>query len=246
MCQAHVLRFCCGHGLLMSLEPCKLGPCCIIKTTGKGMGTSQLPHRCYRCERRRSSANGPRPSRLSSCTSSISSAASKSSSGSLEPPISPLTRAATAPLPGVAFQPAGTVSYCQNMARPRSQSDKSFSFSCSSREHAAIYHYTALPNFLPHQNHPCPPCQLENLKTLGDQEAISAAKAEYPHLKGEMLVRNGRIREDWESNLTLDKYIDEKRTDERQMWHHVVRKWTQDLKKMRVLLDEEDGLALLL
>jgi hypothetical protein len=80
---------------------------------------------------------------------------------------------------------------------------------------------------------------------LGDNEATSSAKAEFPHLKGEMLVRNGRIREDWESNLTLEKYVWEKRTEEKQMWHNVIRKWTQDLKKVKVLLAEEDGLGLL-
>jgi ribosomal protein L19E len=71
------------------------------------------------------------------------------------------------------------------------------------------------------------------------------AKKEFPHLRGEMLVRNGRIREDWESNLTVDMYIMEKRTEEKEMWLHVIRKWTQDLKKLRVLLLEEDGLGLL-
>jgi hypothetical protein len=83
------------------------------------------------------------------------------------------------------------------------------------------------------------------LKTLGDQEAISSAKAEFPHLTGEMLVRNGKIREDWESNLTLAKYIDEKRTDEKQLWHFLIRKWTQDLRKLKILISEEDGLGLL-
>lgn len=61
-----------------------------------------------------------------------------------------------------------------------------------------------------------------------------------------MLVRNGRIREDWESNLTLEKYVAEKRTDEKQMWHCVIRKWTQDLKKVKVLVAEEDGLGLMI
>jgi ribosomal protein L19E len=79
----------------------------------------------------------------------------------------------------------------------------------------------------------------------GDREVTMQARKEYPHLKGEMLVRNGRIREDWESNLTLDKYVNEKRQEEKEMWLHVIRKWTQDLKKMKVLLAEEDGLGLL-
>lgn len=131
------------------------------------------------------------------------------------------------------------------MSRPQSRSSKPFSFTCASREHAAVYHYSNLPGFLPHQNHPCPPCQLENLRALGDVEAISQARTEFPHLKGEMLVRNGREREDWKDKLTLDKYIDEKRTDEKQMWHWVIRKWGQDLKKLKILVGEEDGLGLL-
>ena len=60
-----------------------------------------------------------------------------------------------------------------------------------------------------------------------------------------MLVRNGREREDWESKLTLEKYITEKRTEEKQMWYFAVKKWTQDLKGCRVLVNEEDGLGLL-
>lgn len=79
---------------------------------------------------------------------------------------------------------------------------------------------------------------------LGDKEATQSAKAEFPHLRGEMLIRNGRVREDWERSLTLEKYVDEKRTDEKQLWSKVVRKWTQDLKKCRVLVSEEDGLGL--
>lgn len=80
---------------------------------------------------------------------------------------------------------------------------------------------------------------------MGDQEAIALAKAEFPHLKSEMLVRNGREREDWKSHLTLAKYIDEKRTDEKQMWHFLIQKWTQDLRKLKILVSEEDGLGLL-
>lgn len=69
--------------------------------------------------------------------------------------------------------------------------------------------------------------------------------AEYPHLTSEMLVRDGRIWEDWQTKPTLDKYVEEKRSDEKQLWLHVTRKWTQDLKKLRVLVAEEDGLGLL-
>ena len=45
--------------------------------------------------------------------------------------------------------------------------------------------------------------------------------------------------------MTLEKYVSEKRQEEKEMWLHVVRKWTQDLRKLRVLLAAEDGLALL-
>ncbi|ETN43230.1 uncharacterized protein HMPREF1541_02389 [Cyphellophora europaea CBS 101466] len=231
----------------MSIETCKLGPCPVIKTSGTKL--PQQPFRCFKCQQRRTSATAARPvSRLSSCTSSVSSTESglsRSSTGSVEPPTSPLFRTATAPLPGVALQPAGTVQYCQNIVRPRSQPSKSFSFTCSSNTHGAPDFYGSLPGFLPHQDHPCPPCQLENLRMVGDTEAITLAKSEFPRLRGEMLVRNGRVRENWESNLTLAKYIAEKRTDEKQMWHWVIRKWTQDLKKVKILIAEEDGLGLL-
>jgi hypothetical protein len=102
-----------------------------------------------------------------------------------------------------------------------------------------------LPSYLPHQNHPCPPCQLEELRIKSDKEAIASARAQYPHLTSEMLVRNGRVWEDWQTKPTLEEFVEETRSDERQMWLHVTRKWTQDLKKLRVLVAEEDGLGLL-
>ena len=231
----------------MSLEPCKTGPCPFIKTA---VVKPQQPFRCYNCQQRRISADTPKaPMRIASCDSSVGSSDSnmtKSSMSSIESPTSPkLYRFPTAPLPGVALQPKGTLSYCSNASTPRPKSAKNFVFACSSSSHYCTPHYANLPSFLPHQNHPCPPCQLEGLKAKGDAEAVSSAKAEFPLLRGEMLVRNGRIREDWQSNLTLDKYVAEKRTDERQMWHHVTAKWTQDLKKLNVLVSEEDGLGLL-
>lgn len=102
-----------------------------------------------------------------------------------------------------------------------------------------------LPAFLPHQDHACPPCQLEEQRIKADQEAIKSALAQYPHLTKEMLVKDGRTWEDCQSKPTLEEYVEEKRSDERQMWLHVTRKWTQDLKKARVLVAEEDGLGLL-
>ena len=78
-----------------------------------------------------------------------------------------------------------------------------------------------------------------------DRGALLSAKAMFPHLTSDMLVRNGRVRENWETELTLEKFIAEKRTEEKQMWCFVIRKWTQDLKKCRVQVSEEDGLGLL-
>jgi hypothetical protein len=245
MCQASILRFCCGHGLVMSLDPCKLGPCPFIKTNGSKI--PQQPFKCYNCQQKRTSALNPRcpTSRESSSISSNSSLGSVSSTSPYGAPANKLQRVTTAPLPGVALQPAGTLRYCHSdLNRPRSAS-KPFSFACSSSSHYATEHYLLLPGYLPHQDHACPPCQVEDLRRRGDREAILLAKKEFPNLRGEMLVRNGRIREDWESNLTLEKYIDEKRTDEKQMWLHVIRKWTQDLRKIKVLLSEEDGLSLM-
>jgi hypothetical protein len=226
----------------MSVDICNFGPCPFLKTTGAKL--PQQPFKCYSCQKKRASSTAPpTPSALEpSCTSSngsVESYTTASSAGSRT-----LTRTVTAPLPGVARQPAGTLKFCTtNTARPRSSS-KSFSFTCTSSGHTNEY-YLGLPSFLPHQDHPCPPCQLESLRARGDREVTLQAKKEFPHLRGEMLVRNGRIREDWESNLTLDMYIMEKRTEEKEMWLHVMRKWSQDLKKLRVLLLEEDGLGLM-
>lgn len=243
MCQASVLRFCCGHGLLMSLDPCRFGPCPILKTTGVKL--PQQPYKCYNCQQKRSSATRDTPSREASCTSSSGSLDSMSSSSN-GLPTTTLHRTVTAPLPGVARQPTGTLQYCtSSLGRPRSTSTRSFAFSCSSSNHYCNEHYVGLPGFLPHQDHPCPPCQIETFRKQGDREVTLQAHAEFPRLRGEMLVRNGRIRENWESDLTLDKYVNEKRQEEKQMWLHVVRKWTQDLKKVRVLVSEEAGLGLM-
>jgi len=58
-----------------------------------------------------------------------------------------------------------------------------------------------------------------------------------------MLIRGGCIKE-WQSKPTWEAYVDEKVTEEREMWYFVTRKWTQDLKRLRVLVAEEDGLGL--
>jgi len=106
-------------------------------------------------------------------------------------------------------------------------------------------HYMALPNFLPHQDHPCPPCQLEDARMQAAREVVASAKKQYPHLTCEMLVSPGRQWEDWQTKPSLEKYVEEKQSDERQLWLHVTRRWIQDLKKVRVLVAEEDGLGLL-
>ncbi|OAL23266.1 hypothetical protein AYO22_06316 [Fonsecaea multimorphosa] len=152
---------------------------------------------------------------------------------------------------GLLYHPAvlTNISKCGELGRmfSRSQSfsSKGFRFSCTSSSHYPTPHYMGLPTFLPHQDHPCPPCQLEEFRMNADREAIASARAQYPHLTCEMLVRDGRKWEEWQTKPSLEKFVEEKRTDEKQMWLHVTRKWTQDLKKVRVLVSEEDGLGLL-
>lgn len=242
MCKASVLRFRCGHGVLMALQPCRLGPCPMIKTTG--MGLPQQPYRCYNCQHK-ADQNALRPvtSRHSSRASTSSTDGLESSSSSSTSPTSSMPQISIShPLPGVAVQPAG----CTRISKPRTSGGRSFSFSCKSSDHYPTPHYLDLPCHLPHQDHECPPCQLEGLRIQADQEAIRSARQEYPSLTGEMLVHDGRT---WDPETmtkpTLDKYIEEKRTEEREMWLHVTRKWTQDLKRARVLVAEEDGLGLL-
>lgn len=86
---------------------------------------------------------------------------------------------------------------------------------------------------------------MEEYRAKADRDAINSAKTQFPHLTSEMLVRNGRVWEDWQTKPTLENFVEERRVEERQMWFHVTRKWTQDLKKGRVLISEEDGLGLL-
>jgi len=86
---------------------------------------------------------------------------------------------------------------------------------------------------------------MEEYREKADREAIASARKQFPHLTTDMLVRNGRVWEDWQTKPTLESFVEERRVEERQMWLHVTRKWTQDLKKGRVLISEEDGLGLL-
>lgn len=218
----------------------------MLKTTGSRL--PQQPYKCYNCQHRSqrnsystSLAPGSPPD---SCSrSSAESFGSVSSTSSYPPPtwqsrIRGLARPCD-PLPGVAVQPAG----CVTLPGSRS-SGRTFAFSCHGSNHYPTPHYSGLPTFLPHQDHPCPPCQLEDLKLQADMDVTRNAKLEFPNLKCEMLVKDGRVWEEWQSKPSLDKYLDEKRTEEREMWVHVTRKWTQDLRNARVLVAEEDGLGL--
>jgi hypothetical protein len=246
MCLAHVLKFRCKHSLLMSIEFCKLGPCMRIKTTSPKL--PRQPFRCYSCEHRRTSSSPTSPPTRPACATSISSidsTMSKLSMSSSEPSSPPpMYRVMTAPLPGVARQPTGTLSYCQNISQPRPKSAKSFSFSCSSNNHSCTPHYTNLPTFLPHQNHPCPPCQFEDYKAHEMADTARRARLRFPQLTDEMLVVNGRKQEGWQSTLTEEIYVAEECTRERELWLHTYRAWTQELAKTNVLLSAEDGLAL--
>ena len=145
-------------------------------------------------------------------------------------------------LPGVARQPASTVQYCR---KSTSTLEKPYTFSCSSSSHYPVPHYSTLPGYLPHQSHCCPPCQLEGLRREADKEAYTSAKKQFPHLTSDMLVRNGRSQAALEYKMTLERYVEEKRIEEKQTWLFITRKWTQDLKKVGVLVAEEDGLGLL-
>lgn len=226
----------------MSLEPCNVGPCPVLKPSGRGL--QQQPSRCYNCEyklARGSTSSSSESSRHNSCRSSQESLTSASSVSS-SPPIIETHKSSVVchPLPGVAVQPTGTA---RHGSRP--SVGRSFSFACNKSGHWITPHYSGLPVHLPHQDHSCPPCQLEQLRANSDLEVTREAQKIYPTLKDEMLVRDGRV---WDPEIqkkpSLASYIEEKRTEEREMWLHVTRKWTQDLRKRGVLVAEEDGLGL--
>ncbi|KIX04068.1 uncharacterized protein Z518_07621 [Rhinocladiella mackenziei CBS 650.93] len=230
----------------MGFELCNLGPCPLLKTTGVKL--PQQPYKCYNCQNRRTSPSiRPASSRGGSCSSTGSLDSNSSASSAITPP-SPISRVGSrvmAPLPGVVHQPPECGDLARKFSRSPSFTSRGFSFSCSSSAHYPTPHYMNLPTFLPHQDHPCPPCQLEELRIKSDKDAIASAVAQFPHLTTDMLVRNGRTWEDWQTKPTLETFVEEKRSEERQMWLHVTRKWTQDLRKARVLVAEEDGLGLL-
>lgn len=141
---------------------------------------------------------------------------------------------------GVAHQPSSTICY----ARKPAAREKPFTFACRSSTHHPVPHYATLPPFLPHQDHACPPCQLELMKRAGDRQVGLDARAAWPALKAEHFVVNNVAQDKWAGRPTLDWYVGEKRQEERELWLHVTRRWTQDLRGKKVLVDEEDGLGL--
>lgn len=247
MCRAHILRFSCSHGVLMGFEPCKLAPCPVLKTCGEKL--PQQPYRCYNCQLRKEAKNSRTPTARSSTCSPLSPIID--SEGMDEPAAMSFKRAqsfpiATSslfhPLPNVAKQPSGCVQLTSGRVR-RPSSAKPFKFTCNASGHVLTPHYLGLPSHLPHQDHCCPPCQLQEMRQRGDEDVMRQAKKQYPSLTVEMLIRDGTIKE-FQEKPTWAQYCDEKTTEEREMWIHVTRKWTQDLKKCRVLVAEEDGLGL--
>lgn len=231
----------------MSFEPCRLAPCPVIKTCGEKL--PQQPYRCYNCQHRKESKTS-RPSTARGTTSCAPGSAILDSEGMDDAMIKSSFKRAQSfpptngsiyhPLPNVAKQPKGCV---QMMMHKRPTSAKPFRFTCQSSDHIMTPHYLGLPSHLPHQDHTCPPCQLQEMRTKGEMDVVRQARSQYPRLTVEMLIRDGTIKE-FQEKPTWEQYVDEKTTEEREMWHHVTRKWTQDLRKCRVLVAEEDGLGL--
>jgi len=81
------------------------------------------------------------------------------------------------------------------------------------------------------------------MRLEGDRQVEKDARKQYPSLTAEMLVVNN-IRQDALGKPTLERFVAEKRLEEKQLWWSVTRRWTQDLKGRKVLVDEEDGLGL--
>ena len=235
MCKAHVLRFSCTHGLLMSLDFCRGGPCPLLKATGKAL--PQQPRRCYNCEKKRVDSNASSEySSRSSCNSSISSNDSHEQLTSL-----PCT------MPKVVTKSARAGDY---VIRPTIQSyggssyQKTFSFACN-QDHAPPPSYDSLPAFLPHQNHDCPCCQFEAVRTRSDEDITADALSSWSLVK-EDRQKSKRPEWEWKENLgALERYVEERRQEEKEMLFMVARKWEQDLRGMRVMCDGEGGTSLM-
>lgn len=243
MCKAYVIRFSCSHGLLMSLDVCSSGPCPMIKPTSKCL--PQQPYRCWNCQCKSSVSfsSTAESSRSSSCSSSFSSLSSASSLSSVSSkrsctPASAFSTNKPSPFPTAANRQP---SYQTSQASSKVQ--KPFSFACS-YIHAPAPHYTALSHFLPHQDHDCPPCQLEFQRAKSQSQVASECRSTWP------LVQEQRKQEvrgvgDWEGPEALTRYVQSQQQEEKEMWYFVSKKWVQDLKAARVLMNEEDGLGLI-
>lgn len=235
MCKAHVLRFSCSHGLLMSLDFCSVGPCPLLKSTGKSL--PQQPRCCYNCQRKRNESNA------SSDSSSRSSCSSSDSSDDITGHLAALTPT----LPKVVTKSLRAGDYVMRpcmQSYGSSQCQKTFSFACS-HDHAPPPQYDSLPAFLPHQNHDCPCCQFEAVRARSDTDIISDAVGSWSLVK-EDRQRTKRPEWEWKECLGAQKrYIEERRQEEREMLYMVARKWQQDLKAMRVICDDEGGASLM-
>jgi hypothetical protein len=219
----------------MSLEFCPGSPCPLLKSTGKSL--PQQPRRCYNCQKKRdeSTASSTSSSRAS-CSSSSS---NEDSNGHLAAITSAMPKVLTKSLKAGEYKMRPCLqSYgsCQNQ--------KTFSFACN-HDHAPPPHYDSLPAFLPHQNHDCPCCQFEAVRARSDIDITADAISSWP------LVREDRQksrRPDWEWKDSLgaqQRYIDERRQEEKEMLFMVARKWEQDLRAMRVMCDGEGGASLM-
>lgn len=234
MCKAHVLRFSCSHGLLMSLDFCTGGPCPLLKGTGKSL--PQQPRCCYNCQKKRNQSNA---SSTSSSRASCGSSVSSDDSDHLA--------ALTSSVPRMNTKPPAAGDY---VMRPCMQSygssvyQKTFSFACN-HDHPPPPQYDSLPAFLPHQNHDCPCCQFEAVRARSDIDITADAVGSWPLVR-EDRQKSKRPEWEWKESLGAQgRYIDERRQEEKEMLYMVARKWEQDLRAMRVMFGGEAGASLM-
>jgi hypothetical protein len=217
----------------MSLDFCSGGPCPLLKSTGKSL--PQQPRRCYNCLKKRDESNASTSSSRSSCSSD----SSDDSSNHL---------AALSPsLPKVMIKSPRAGDYVMRpcvQSYGSSQCQKTFSFACS-HDHAPPPQYDSLPAFLPHQNHDCPCCQFEAVRARSDSDIIADAVGSWSLVR-EDRQENKRPEWEWKESLgAQERYIDERRQEEKEMLYMVARKWQQDLKAMKVVCDGEGGASLM-
>lgn len=233
MCKAYVLRFSCSHGLLMSLDFCPCGPCPLLRSTGKGL--PQQPRCCYTCQKKRNQSNA---SSTASSRSSCGSSASSDDIAHLDILTTSVPKMVTkAPRAGEYVMRPCMQSY------GGSQYQKTFSFACN-HDHTPPPPYDSLPAFLPHQNHDCPTCQFECVRARSDHEITADAVGSWPLVR-EDRQKTKRPAWEWKESLgAQERYIEERRQEEKEMLYMVARKWEQDLRGMRVLCDGEGGASL--